>query len=128
MAWWMAVPIALQAAGSIASAIGQYKQADLTRKYGNEQVRRMRLEHDKVIGETTARAASSGFEFGKGYEDSSSMVYLDQMAKEFRFEEDWLRKMAAAEAKAQKTASLFSAFGGIGSSIMSYGQMTGWGK
>lgn len=123
MAWWMAVPAALQTTGAIVGAIGQRRQADLVRRFGAEQARRMRFEHDRTIGEAAARGAASGVEF----ESESLQKYLADMTQEFRIEEDWVRKAAEAEAKAMRTASTFSMFSGIGSSLLSYGQMTNWG-
>lgn len=123
MAWWMAIPLAIQAAGSIANAIGQKGQAGAIREQGNEQARRLRLQHDSTLGTGTARAAASGFEVEKG---SSMQTYLTQMTDEFRREEEWIRKSAKAEADATNRSAIFGALTGVGSSIFSYGNANNW--
>lgn len=128
MAWWMAVPAAMQVAGSVANALGQNAQADLVKERGNEQARRLRLQHAATLGEGTARAAASGFESGVPARESSMQTYLTQMADEFRREEDWIRKSADAEASAMKKSAVFGALTGVGSSIFSFGQANNWWK
>jgi hypothetical protein len=124
MAWWMAAPLVASAAGSLGNILGANKQADAMTAQAAEQARRMRLAHDATLGETRARIAASGIES----DSVSSQTYLTEMVNEFRREEDWIRKSVAADAGAMKGASIFGALTGIGSSILSYGQMSGWGK
>lgn len=128
MAWWMAVPAALQVAGSIGNMLGQQSQADWIRKQAAENVRRMRLQHEATLGETRTRGGASGFEYDAAGKpgDSSLQTYLAQMSQEFRRQEDWIKKTADAEAGAMDKSSIFGALTGIGSGIFSYGQSMNW--
>jgi hypothetical protein len=124
MAWWMAIPAAMQVAGSIYQGINGLNQSKLMREYGAERVRRMRLQHDQVTGQAEAAAGASGIE----YESASNQTRLAVMAQEFRNEEDWLRKSVRTEANATEMSSIFSLFSGIGQGLTSYGQATNWGR
>ena len=115
MAWWMAVPVAISAAGTIASLLGGNKAANAIRERSREEARRFRLQADQVLGEARASAAASGTEFGS----ESLQKYLGDMALEFKRQEDWIRKHGRQEASAMQTSSLFSSLSGLGSSFFS---------
>lgn len=122
MAWWMAIPAVVSAAGSVANMIGGSKQADVIRSEGAEAGRRLRLEHQRTLGEATARVGASGFET-----DSESMTkFLADMSKEFQTQEDFLRSSVGKTADATDMSSLFTGLTGIGSSIFSFGKMSNW--
>jgi hypothetical protein len=118
----MAIPAAVSVAGSVANMIGGQKQADVIRDQGAEAGRRLRLEHERTLGEATARIGASGFET-----TSESMTkYLADMTKEFQTQEDFLRKNTDRMADATSMSSLFTGLTGIGSSIFSFGKMSNW--
>lgn len=103
----------------LATGFGAARQR---RAAGLEELRRLRLAHERTISETRAVAAASGAEF----ESSSTQTYLTAMADEFRRQEDWLRKAADAEAGSMQMTSLFNAFSDFGGSMFSFGAMNNW--
>jgi hypothetical protein len=124
--WWMAIPAAMSAVGSIASVFGASSKARQMRAETDEQVRRMRAEQAQTLSTTTARAAGSGFEFDVNRDSGSLTAYLANMASEFQRQSEWAVKTGYKNAANEEWAGLFSGISGLGSAMNMYGQANNW--
>lgn len=98
--------------------------ASLKRQAAREAARRLKLSHDQVIGEATARGAASGVEF----ESSSLQTYLSTMTNEFRWQESYALKASMEEANALERSALWGGLGDAAGSMFSYGAQNNWFK
>jgi hypothetical protein len=122
-------PISIAILGSTALKAGlsffsSRDAADRQRRETDEAVRRLKVSQDRTLGDTTARGAASGIEFGS----ESLSTYLRQMSAEFEKEATWMRKSGYQEAGATEKAGTYGLLGDLGGGIFKFGAMNGWYK
>ena len=85
-----------RSAGRKAEAIGE-ANARRESEEAAEATRRLKLEQEKVLSETRARAAASGVT-----SEGTVEAYLGEMEKNFSDELDWIKKSGASAANIQR--------------------------
>lgn len=93
----------------------------LKKEQGLEEARVAGLKNQLALGTGTARAAASGIEMGAGAPQSSMALYLNQMAAEFRRQNDLRVKYANQGASLEGQANVWNDVSGImGSAFNAY--------
>lgn len=115
MAWWMAIPMAVQAASAVSQTVGGILGGNQLRKETDEQIRRMKLEHERTLSSTLAAGLGSGVEVGS----ESLQKYISDMSAEMLRQRQWV--MRAGE-RAATSASLSAVFQGVGGLANSFNQ------
>ena len=79
-------------AKEIAAANARREKAE-----ADEAARKLKLSQDQILSETRARASASGISSGS----STVVSYIDEMKKNFKDEQDWIKKSGASAAAIQ---------------------------
>jgi len=110
----------------VASAAGQWwlgkQQVAEQKKAGLEQERRTELERAYTLGDTTARAAASGFEFGS----EGIQNYLTGMSNEFARQHQRSLDQIKRGAELGSTANNIGLFTGVPRSLFQTAQAANW--
>lgn len=116
--------LGISAVGAAASWWNRQEQARRQREETDEALRRLRAQHERVLGEATARGAASGVEF----EGEGLQRYLASMRDEFARQETWLANAGASQAGATSTAADLGLFTDLGGALFRFGQDNAWWK
>ncbi len=98
----------LSAATMVYGAYSQYESGQEAKDIANtnaarqktestEAARRLKLQQESTLSEARARAAASGI----SPQSSTVVTYLDEMQKNFKSEQDWIKKSGTSAADIQ---------------------------
>ncbi len=135
----MAVISGASAASALYGAYRQQKSGrearDIARQNAARQIaesreasRRLKLQQESVLDETRARAAASGI----SPESSTVTAYLAEMQKNFKSEQDWIKKSGASAASIQARQGEYQArqatAGAWGTIASALSALSMWGR
>jgi len=113
------------AGGAIGAGAGWLfgsEAADAKKKAALEQARRADAGNQLRLGEGSALAGASGVESGQG----SLQLHLNNMAAEFKRQNDWNVKQAEQGADLSGLSNDFNAYSNLGGSLFKFGQSNNW--
>jgi hypothetical protein len=117
-----ALALGVMAASAARSWWSGHQQADEQRRVTDEQLRRMRLDQERVLGTARARGAASGIE----YESGSLQTLLAGMESEFARQRAWAKRAGYQNAAMTNQAAGFNFIADLGQSLTQYGQANNW--
>jgi hypothetical protein len=108
-------------AGAEAAYYGTQRSLDMAQQTSDEEQRRLKLEQDRILGQTQTRAAASGF----AMESATITNYLATMKAEMERQAAWTRRARETEISEAHTAADWKLAGSAISFILGSGASLG---